>query len=298
MRVLVTGGTGYIGRHVVPRLLAQGCEVHVITRRESALTGTVAHHGNLLVPGVAESLVAEVRPEAVLHAAWEATPGAYWTSPDNPAWAAATVALASSARDIGARRFVGVGSSAEYDWTGGHCEEGVTAETPNTPYGQAKQQACEAVLALSRPGFTVAWGRVFFLFGDDEYPSRLVPSVALAIREERPALCSHGEQLRDFLHVEDVDDALVALLTSDVRGAVNIASGEAHRVRDVIEGLANRLGRPDLIRLGARPTDEAPILTAATRRLRDEVGWRPHFSFEAALDAAAAHWTAQSSSQP
>lgn len=293
MRVLVTGATGYIGRHAVPALCAAGHEVHALTRQGHALRGCTAHAGDLLSPGVPEAVIATVLPESVLHIAWEATPGVYWTSPDNPAWARATRALALAARAHGAQRFVGVGSCAEYDWTSGHCEEGVTAERPATPYGQAKLDACHAVMAASQSGFSSAWGRVFFLFGGDEHPSRLVPSVALAIRRGEPALCSHGDQVRDFLHVQDVAGALVTLLHSSVEGVVNIASGTSHTVREVIEGLAQRLGHPELIRLGARATHEPPALTASAQRLRGEVGWQPSLSFDAARDAAADYWRRQ-----
>jgi nucleoside-diphosphate-sugar epimerase len=123
--------------------------------------------------------------------------------------------------------------------------------------------------------------------GGGEHAARLVPSVARAILAGKPALCTHGEQLRDFLHVDDVAGAFVALVTSDVEGAVNIASGHPHLVREVIYGIANRLGRPDLVRLGARPTTDPPVVTATTIRLANEVGWRPARTFEQALDEAA-----------
>lgn len=290
MRVLVTGGSGYIGRPVVAALIASGHEVHVVSRRRDAVPGATVHHGHLLESGTPEAVIAKARPHAVLHIAWEATPGVYWTSHDNPRWLDATVALARAARDHGATRFVGVGSSAEYDWTAGHCDEVGTPLVPATPYGRAKLAACVAVSAMNQPGFSTAWGRVFFLFGGDEHPSRLVPSVALAIGRGEPARCSHGEQQRDFLHVDDVAGALVALLRSDVTGAVNIASGDAHQVREVIEGLATRLGRPDLVHLGAIEAQGPLVLTAGARRLRDEVGWRPRLSFDDALDKAAEYW--------
>jgi len=290
VRVLVTGGSGYIGRHAVAGLLARGHEVHVVSRGPAQMPGATVQRGDLLEPGVPDAVIGRVRPDAILHLAWEATPGLYWTSPDNPRWADATITLARAARECGAVRFVGVGSCAEYDWTAGHCDEAGTALLPTTPYGRAKLAAGEAVRALSREGFSTAWGRVFFLFGGDEHPARLVPSVALAIGRGEPARCSHGEQQRDFLHVEDVAAALVALVESDVTGAVNIASGEAHRVRDVVEGLATRLGHPDLVHLGAIDAQGPLVLTAEAQRLRSEVGWRPRLSFDAALDAAAEYW--------
>jgi len=293
VRVLVTGASGYIGRHVVPILLDAGHDVHTLTRQGRGIPGCTSHAGDLLTRDAPDAIINTVRPDAVLHLAWEATPGVYWTSPDNPAWADATRALVLAARAHGTRRFVGVGSCAEYDWTPGHCEEGVTPEVPATPSVGRKPEACRAVAVTNHPGFSTAWGRVFFLFGGDEHPSRLVPSVAQAILQHTPALCSHGEQVRDFLHVQDVAGAVVALLHTSVEGVVNIASGESHRVRDVIEGVAQRLGRPDLVRLGARATSEPPVLTAAAHRLRDEVGWQPGLSFDAALDAATNYWRQQ-----
>jgi nucleoside-diphosphate-sugar epimerase len=283
MRTLVTGASGYIGRSLVSALERRGLPVIAVRRADADLRDPIA----------ARVLIDAHRPEVVVHAAWEATPGIYWTSPDNAAWAAGTVALAEAARAAGARRFVGVGSCAEYDWSTGDCDEYVTAEAPTTPYGQAKLLAAHSVLSRSTDTFAVAWARVFFLFGGHEHPARLVPSVAQAILDDRDALCTHGEQLRDFLHVDEVGDAIAALVVSPVTGVVNIASGEAHRVREVIEGLASRLGGRDRVRLGARATTEPARLVTRAARLRDDVGWAPTWTFDQRLDHVAEEWTSR-----
>ena len=309
--ILVTGASGYIGHLTLARLVARGFAVHATSRSgndlgsrfetaeqqlpRSSPADVVWHRADLLAHGVPDGLIARIRPDVVLHFAWNVTPGQYWTSEQNHVWRSATGALARAFFAAGGRRFVGAGTCAEYDWSGGLCDELTTPLDPATLYGQAKLGAWHDVWSASRSSSredaTAAWGRVFWLIGGDEHPSRLVPSVARAIRSGQPALCTHGEQLRDFLHVDDVADAFVALATSEVEGPVNIASGRPHLVREVIEGIAARLDRRDLVRLGARPTTEPPVVTATTIRLADEVGWRPSRTFEQTLNEVAKQWT-------
>jgi nucleoside-diphosphate-sugar epimerase len=101
---------------------------------------------------------------------------------------------------------------------------------------------------------SLAWGRIFFAFGPHEHPARLASSVVRALLSGSEALCSDGEQVRDFLYAPQLAEAFVALLRSEVTGPVNMASGEARPVRDLIFALAEAVGRPDLVRLGARPS--------------------------------------------
>jgi nucleoside-diphosphate-sugar epimerase len=98
----------------------------------------------------------------------------------------------------------------------------------------------------------------------------------------KPALCTHGEQLRDFMYVSDVAAGFVALLENEVRGAVNIASGKAVPLKDVVYTIADQLGRRDLVRLGAIPSgvNEPAELIADVGRLRDEVGFNPSYKLE------------------
>ena len=131
----------------------------------------------------------------------------------------------------------------------------------------------------------LAWGRIFFVYGPGEPEGRLVPSVGRTLLAGEPVPTTSGDQVRDFMHVEDVAAAFAALADADTTGAVNIASGDPVRVRDVVETLAEQVGRPDLLRPGALPDREGdpPRLVADVTRLRQEVGIAPQIALREGL---------------
>jgi nucleoside-diphosphate-sugar epimerase len=101
--------------------------------------------------------------------------------------------------------------------------------------------------------------------------------------------------VRDFLHVADVAGAFVQLLESDVRGPVNIASGQGVSLGRVASILAQIIGRKDLLQVDAlRPSADNPgILTADVTRLRNEVGWRATYGLESGLVQTVEWWKQQ-----
>ena len=173
------------------------------------------------------------------------------------------------------------------------CLESVTLRKPSTVYGTCKN-AIQEILSIysNQLGLSSAWGRIFFLYGPQDHPSRLVSSVIQSILRGESALCSSGQQERDFMYVTDVASAFVTLLNSDIQGPVNIASGEAITLKDVVERIATKLGRPELLKLGARPTNlqDPPLLLADISRLKDELGWQPSFDIDRGLDETIAWW--------
>jgi nucleoside-diphosphate-sugar epimerase len=296
-RVLITGASGFIGRCCLPGIAARAGLVHAVSR--SGLPGfpapVRAHAVDLLDARAAAGLVAEVRPTHLLHLAWFAKHGQFWASPENLRWVEASLNLLRAFAAHGGRRVVIAGSCAEYDWTGdGHCREGVTPLRPASLYGVCKDALRAVSEAYARTaGLSLAWGRVFFLYGPGEHPDRLVPSVIRSLLAGEPARCSDGTQRRDYLHVQDVAEAFVALLASDVTGPVNIGSGEGVPVAAIVRQIGASLKRPDLIRLGGLPAraGDPPLIEADTRRLREEVGWRPRLDLERGLTDAIRWWT-------
>lgn len=301
--MLVTGAGGFIGRWSVPPLLRRGFDVHAVISPDAArpvpaqLQGTTLHRADLTSPERAGDLVAAVAPTDLLHFAWIAKPGVYAASADNYRWLEAGRALLTAFLAGGGGRAVAAGSSAEYAATGaGLCVEGhsALAQAPTwSPYAECKialQRHFES--ACGRAGAGTAWGRIFFQFGPDEHPDRLVASVIRALLSGREAKCTHGRQIRGFLHVADVGEAFAALLASEVQGPVNIGSDRSIALAGLIDIIAAQIGRRHLVRLGARPAPagEPGVLVADARRLRDEVGFTPRFDLETGLADAIAWW--------
>src|SRR5215217_4494631 len=118
-RVLVTGGTGFIGRHTLAELLARDFEVHVAARsKPSDFPSDVSFHEcDLLDAGAARRLTTRLAPTHLLHLGWYAKPGLFWTSLENLRWVAASLTLYLAFAEAGGTRAVIAGSCAEYDWS-------------------------------------------------------------------------------------------------------------------------------------------------------------------------------------
>lgn len=290
MRVAVTGASGFIGREAIRPLLALGAEVHVLGRGGDAPAGTTAHAIDLLRDDPAP-LLAGIAADHLLHFAWYAAPGRFWHAPENLDWVAASLRLVRAFAAGGGGRAVLAGSCAEYDWAYDRLDEATTPLAPATLYGEAKAGLFRILnRAAPQLGVSFAWGRIFFPYGPFERPERVTGSALDAIVARRPAQFSAGTQARDFQHVEDTAAAFVALLASDVRGAVNIASGETVAVRALVEQAARIGDALPLMEFGARPMQpgEPPLLAADARRLHDEVGFRPRWNLDTGLRDALA----------
>jgi len=296
-KILLTGATGFIGRHCLSTLSARGYEVHATSTKESIddqLNSDVYWHKvDLLDSDSLWNLMAKVKPSHLLHFAWYAVPGKYWTSLENLRWVQASLDLLQAFIRHGGERAVMAGTCAEYDWRYGYCSEGATPRVPSTLYGTCKH-SLQIMLdsAAKQAELSTAWGHIFYLYGPHENPNRLVASVIRSLLFGEPALCSHGNLIRDFLYVQDVADAFVALLESDVEGTVNIASGRPIALKDIILKLACKLDRQNLVRFGAiqPPENDPPFLIADVRRLANEVGWVPKYDLDSGLNQTINWW--------
>jgi nucleoside-diphosphate-sugar epimerase len=297
-RAIVTGASGFVGRPAVADLVQRGFEVHAVGREAPSEVGddVTWHAADLLDPVARRSLIATLGASHLLHLAWYAEPGAFWGARENAEWVGATIGLVDEFHAAGGTRAVLAGTCAEYDWSASQPLGEGALLGPGTYYGICKDATRRVAESLAATiGLSLAWGRIFFLYGPGEDERRLVAGVARALVAGERAPTSAGKQRRDFMHVDDVAAAFAALLDSAVVGPVNIASGEAVTVRSVVETIAAVAGHPELLDIGAlppRPGDPDEIAADITR-LRDEVRFSTDRSLAEGLRQTVEWWRAR-----
>lgn len=297
-KVLVTGATGFLGSHCLAPLARHGYDVLGLYRERAPVEvpGVRWVRGDVMDRIAMQRVIAEHTPSSLLHLAWFVEPGKLIADASNVSWTAASLDLIRMFREAGGERCTVSGSCYEYDWRYGYCVEGVTPCEPDTLYGAAKDALRRALLSYcGTSGLSGAWGRAFFMYGPRENPSRLVSSVILSLLKGQAAKSSHGLQIRDYMHIQDVADGMVALHTSEAQGAYNIASGTSTTIREIVERIGAVTGRSDLLQIGVLPAraNDVPLVLGDPRRMQTDTGWKPRLSLDDGLSSTVEWWRSE-----
>jgi nucleoside-diphosphate-sugar epimerase len=254
--VLLTGSTGFVGKHVLSALQLHGHRLRVIARRADTIDWPTGTSLVISPDAFAESASwwadAARDVDAVLHLAWYAEPGVYLSSPRNLECLRGTLSLAEGCALAGVKRFVGVGTCFEYDTSFGYLSTS-TPLNPASPYAAAKAAAYLFLREYFRERkVSFAWCRLFNLFGEGEDPRRLIPYVRKQLGLGQPVNLTSGTQVRDYLDVQIAATELTTHLMGSKEGAINICSGQQTTVREIVERIADEYGRRDLLQFGTR----------------------------------------------
>lgn len=299
--LLVTGASGFVGARLVRLALERGHSVTAVVRPGSRVVRLAPVLGELELVRVdindawaLERVVAERRPRACVHLA---AVGAVVRENDLgrvlQTNAVACAQLAAALGRAGCARLITAGSSSEYGSVEGPMDERQAAR-PDDPYGVAKLAGgLLAALSARCYGMESAHLRLFSVYGPGEDPRRLVPAVVDALLAGRPLDLTAGEQVRDFVYVDDVAEALLeAVHRPGLDGVtVNVGTGIQTSVRDLCTMVADLTGGHELLRFGARPyrPGERFNWRASTRLAEEILGWRAQTALRDGLSATVAH---------
>jgi UDP-glucose 4-epimerase len=286
VQVLLTGATGFVGSHLLRRLLAQGRhEVAALIRRgsdtwriEDVLSRVTRIEGDLDDVRAWEGRAATFAPDAVLHLAWGGVGNRSRNDPAQAGNIPSTIALVQLAGRIGARHWIGLGSQAEYGPHPEPIDEAVPTR-PTTLYGVAKLSAgLFAGRLCDEAGLRFGWLRLFSSYGEGDDPGWMIPYLILKLLAgEKPSL-TEGTQLWDYIHVEDAARAIVAVAEAPgASGVFNLGSGRSQTLRRIVELIRDSIDHRLPLGFGDVPfrPDQVMRLEAVVDRLRGATGWEP-----------------------
>lgn len=277
MKIFITGGNGFIGSHLVPKLLARKHRLLLLTREK----GTVKNRklnlvaGNLAGISKWSGTVRRFNPEAIIHLAWEGIPDfSPAISRKNLCY---SIELLKLARDLKVKKFIGVGSAWEYGDSLGKAKESNRCLLPHKPVRafvdakKAIQKFGEEVAKKS--GMQFLWAILFFVYGPGQKSASLIPYLVSEFKNHKTPDIRNRKSGNDFIYVGDVADALVAILEKSKKrsAAYNIGSGRIMGVARVANLVAKNFGKSAIAKEPKRPKG----FWADISKIKRDVGWRP-----------------------
>jgi nucleoside-diphosphate-sugar epimerase len=283
-RILITGAGGFVGAATVRAALAAGHQVMALVRKQggfrlAGIQGDLSVHAVDLSDNEAmAALLSELHPDIVIHSAWEGVGGTLRAGDIQFENIRTTLSLVDASIAAGVRKFVGIGSQAEY----GRYDRRISEDDlpqPTMLYGAAKLSACHLTRQRCREaGIDFAWLRLFSVFGPGDNPNWLIPSVAASLVRGVAPKCTLGTQKWDYLHIDEVaTGTLAAAVTESATGVFNLSSGSPVAVRNLVERLRD-LAAPGLeLNWGEIPygPDQIMHLEGDNSRLATATGWCP-----------------------
>ena len=280
-KVLVTGATGLIGKYALSSLMEKGFSTLGASRSGEGLSGVSL---NIHDTEAVNNFIKKEKPDYLLHLAWNVDSG-YMSSSENLDWIVSSLNLLKIFAQNGGKRAVFAGTCIEYDWRYGFLSEDFTPLESTSVYGSAKASLHKfASKWAENINLSFAWGHIFFLYGKGERNERIVPYIVDSFLKGEKPILKNPYILRDYMYAGDIADGLIALLFSDFKGSVNIASGSAVTLCDIAKKVAmlTNCSIPEY-EYTIHEDNIAPIVLGDTRRLNNIIGFKPKVSWEDGL---------------
>jgi len=288
-RILITGASGFIGTHCFKHLCDNDYDVYGLTGNKDILKNRVKfYYADYSNKSSLVELFTELKPTHLIHCAWIATPGVFWTSDKNIGCVINSINLYQAFCEAGGKKILSLGSCAEYEWNTAVYSESNSAAVPSTAYGKSKLSTLNALAAIKEIyGIEYIWARLFFPYGPGESKDKLISSVIRSIQNKEIIKCSPGQQIKDFIYISDVVEAISKLLFSkSASGIFNIGSGTGCSVREVIEMLIQKMNGKNYVSFSnsMSRSDEPNEIVADVSRIKNECIWNPKINLSEGLD--------------
>jgi len=279
MRIFVTGGSGFIGKHLL--LLLASHEVLCLSHAapvESNNAATRTIKGDLNDPASYADELERFKPECCIHLAWEGLPDYSFQNCRRNLFAS-TILFDVLGR-LGCHRIFAVGSCWEYGTRTGVMKEGETGLELNLFAAHKTATQLIGQSNCSANDCRLTWGRVFFVYGPGQRSSSLIPSCYKSLKRGVAPKITNPLAINDFIHVADVAAAIRRLIEADdATGIYNIGSGRTFAVWEVVNFVAAEMGLSPVYH--DMPLSAGGMWADITRM--SLLGWQPELSLKAGI---------------
>ena len=277
MKVFITGGTGFIGKHVTNKLAEEGFDLLLLSQNPNFILPAKAKTVTGDLASI-EKWIKEVKdfsPDAVLHMAWEGIPDySYTMSVKNLNYG---LSLLDAIAGIGCKYFLSTGSCWEYGKQTGRLDE----ETPIKPLN-AFTASKNALHWLGRETakeylMQFVWTRFFYVYGPGQKETSLIPYLINCVKAGKNPEAKNPFAQNDFIYVEDVAEAIYKIIKNcKESGVYNIGSGYLTSVQDIVKNIFDAFGSSEKYKVvKPGPTDVFSGFYADISKIIKETGWEP-----------------------
>ena len=283
--ILVTGACGNIGSHLTSHLIDNDCKVTILLRPNSN-TKRIDHllHKVNTISSIDE--IAELEIDTTFHLAWYGTISSQYNSVQQISINIPNTAeICDAVGKIGCKNWIGIGSQAEYGCLDTIITE-TTSCTPKTMYGLAKHHSrsiTEHICYIYNMRHT--WLRIFSTYGPNDNDYLLIPTAIKRFLSGETMQLTPGEQVVDYLYIDDAVDAIYAAASVPSGGIFNIASGNQITVKSIVNTIRDMIDSTIEVEWGVIPysPDKPMFMAASISKLTEATNWKPKTDINSGL---------------
>lgn len=286
MKIFVTGGTGFIGTHVLNKLLSQNHSVLLLSRTLNKSTNHNLQiiNGNLSNIEEWKNELQKFKPDSCIHLGWEGLPDhSYEISKLNLEYGLNLIVLLSK---IGCKRLLIIGSCFEYGVQKGKLSEKTLPKSLDSFTASKHSLHWLGEEIAKQNDMDFIWIRPFFVYGPGQHSKSLIPYILNTLKAGNLPVIRNPEAKNDFVYVEDVADAICKILKKGTNGETyNVGSGKLTSIKQIINYTYKNLKIKNNFQLGEKILKDAISSSYADiSKIKKEIGWEPRTNIKEGIE--------------
>jgi len=239
-KILITGSTGFIGKSLTNFFLFKKYKIFALTRKNIIDQNINFIKSNLFNHLQIEKIIEKIKPDYLIHLAWEANPKKFHQSKTNYKWLHSSLNLYYNFCKYGGHRALLIGSCAEYNFDKKVLKENFEIKKNHTRYSLCKETFLNHAYKISKKFNTqLIWTRLFWIYGRNQQRGRLIPDLIYSAKNKKKMRIKNPGFIVNLLNVHDVSVAIFKVFESKITGIVNIADKKNIKVIDIVNKCKN-----------------------------------------------------------